>query len=207
MTKLANALLYLVVFSFAPHASATTILDTTNGVSFVPCCSDGDFIQNNSSAVINLALAFTSPSDATITDIKADISGPGNIFFGIMGDDSGHPSGTFLFQTTVIVSATEPIELAFPGWTISGGKQYWLTAIIQSIPAVDTWNISSGTNPAGFQLDGGSWTVFDEQDPIAIITADLTDTPLPSALPLFATGLGGLGLLSWRRKRKAQASA
>jgi len=30
-------------------------------------------------------------------------------------------------------------------------------------------------------------------------------TPLPAALPLFATGLGGLGFLGWRRKRKAQA--
>jgi hypothetical protein len=30
-------------------------------------------------------------------------------------------------------------------------------------------------------------------------------TPLPAALPLFATGLGGLGLLGWRRKRKAAA--
>ena len=28
-------------------------------------------------------------------------------------------------------------------------------------------------------------------------------TPLPAALPLFATGLGVLGLLGWRRKRKA----
>ena len=31
-------------------------------------------------------------------------------------------------------------------------------------------------------------------------------TPLPAALPLFATGLGGLGLLGWRRKRKAQVA-
>jgi hypothetical protein len=27
--------------------------------------------------------------------------------------------------------------------------------------------------------------------------------PLPGALPLFATGLGALALLGWRRKRKA----
>ena len=27
-------------------------------------------------------------------------------------------------------------------------------------------------------------------------------TPLPAALPLFATGLGAMGLLGWRRKRK-----
>jgi hypothetical protein len=31
-------------------------------------------------------------------------------------------------------------------------------------------------------------------------------TPLPAALPLFATGLGGLGLLGWRRKRKNAAA-
>jgi uncharacterized protein (TIGR03118 family) len=30
-------------------------------------------------------------------------------------------------------------------------------------------------------------------------------TPLPAALPLFATGLGGLGLIGWRRKRKSRA--
>jgi len=31
-------------------------------------------------------------------------------------------------------------------------------------------------------------------------------TPIPGALPLFATGLGALGLLTWRRKRKAVAA-
>jgi hypothetical protein len=32
-------------------------------------------------------------------------------------------------------------------------------------------------------------------------------TPLPAALPLFATGLGAMGFVGWRRKRKAQAVA
>jgi hypothetical protein len=30
-------------------------------------------------------------------------------------------------------------------------------------------------------------------------------TPLPAALPLFATGLGALGVFGWRRKRKVRA--
>jgi hypothetical protein len=39
------------------------------------------------------------------------------------------------------------------------------------------------------------------------LTGDITAvTPIPSALPLFATGLGALGLLGWRRKRKNTAT-
>jgi hypothetical protein len=39
-------------------------------------------------------------------------------------------------------------------------------------------------------------------DPIAPPAA----VPLPAALPLFATGLGALGLIGWRRKRKLDAA-
>lgn len=35
------------------------------------------------------------------------------------------------------------------------------------------------------------------------LSITVNQTPLPGALPLFATGLGALGLLGWRRKRKA----
>ena len=36
-----------------------------------------------------------------------------------------------------------------------------------------------------------------------MFTVTNTPTPLPAALPLFATGLGAVGLFGWRRKRKA----
>jgi hypothetical protein len=38
-------------------------------------------------------------------------------------------------------------------------------------------------------------------------STEIGQAPLPAALPLFATGVAGLGLLGWRRKRKAQAVA
>jgi hypothetical protein len=42
---------------------------------------------------------------------------------------------------------------------------------------------------------------------VYVSTGQFSSTPLPATLPLFATTLGGLGLLGWRRKRKAQALA
>ena len=44
-------------------------------------------------------------------------------------------------------------------------------------------------------------------DELLTSVSTLGAVPLPGALPLFATGLGLMGLLGWRRKRKAQAAA
>ena len=38
-------------------------------------------------------------------------------------------------------------------------------------------------------------------------TMDVSAVPIPGTLPLFASGLGALGLLRWRKKRKAPKSA
>ena len=53
---------------------------------------------------------------------------------------------------------------------------------------------------------------IDNPDSTFLISGRLTEfsvaeTPIPAALPLFATGLGALGLLGWRRKKKAAALA
>ena len=39
----------------------------------------------------------------------------------------------------------------------------------------------------------------------AVAVPQVAETPLPAAFPLFASGLGALGLLGWRRKRKTAA--
>jgi hypothetical protein len=43
--------------------------------------------------------------------------------------------------------------------------------------------------------------------PAADQSFTIDTTPLPAALPLFASGLGALGLLGWRRKRRARGVA
>jgi hypothetical protein len=57
------------------------------------------------------------------------------------------------------------------------------------------------TNPFDFLSDtdgAANVKVIFSASPEATIA-----TPLPAALPLFATGVGGLGLLGWRRRPKA----
>ena len=44
-------------------------------------------------------------------------------------------------------------------------------------------------------------------DSLTVNSLSISATPLPAALPLFATGLGALGFLGWRRKRKVGAIA
>ena len=66
---------------------------------------------------------------------------------------------------------------------------------------------SSGLNPVFSIADLSSVTdntkVFTGTGTVTVAAT----TPLPAALPLFATGLGALGLLGWRRKKKAVALA
>ena len=66
------------------------------------------------------------------------------------------------------------------------------------LPGVNTWLFSGPIS--GPELFGpGDWSY-------AIAEVSTSATPLPGALPLFATGLGALGLFGWRRKRKALAA-
>jgi hypothetical protein len=84
---------------------------------------------------------------------------------------------------------------------------------------LDTTVFSSKGAPLIFSPDSsGYWKLlFDPPSGEVLFTLEdtglltnppnLSPTPLPAALPLFATALSGLGLLGWRRKRKAQALA
>jgi hypothetical protein len=48
---------------------------------------------------------------------------------------------------------------------------------------------------------------FDNSGAILVsVTGDFGAVPIPAALPLFATGLGLMGLLGWRRRRKATSA-
>ena len=66
--------------------------------------------------------------------------------------------------------------------------------VLTCISSGDTWAVA-----------GPGIATQDQPSPFAVFV--IATTPLPAALPLFATGLGAMGLLGWRRKRKNAAIA
>jgi hypothetical protein len=102
--------------------------------------------------------------------------------------------------------------------TIGTGSRNLVVPFNLNISYSDTLTIVGGTTLS--ILDGTSiWNIV--VDPLTIgpnaggsmpgyLYAQVSDppnaTPLPAALPLFATGLGVMGLFGWRRKRKASVA-
>jgi hypothetical protein len=72
-------------------------------------------------------------------------------------------------------------------------------------------NLPSGTPPinnnlVSFLVETGGFQDVSSAFGLSAHTVEIQsdgEVPLPAALPLFATGLAGLGLLGWRRKRTA----
>jgi hypothetical protein len=61
-------------------------------------------------------------------------------------------------------------------------------------------------NPCSVNLDNilGDYTALERISIFSLevfTISEIASTPLPTALPLFASGLGAMGLLGWRRKR------
>jgi CHRD domain len=114
---------------------------------------------------------------------------------------------------TALVATTTPTFTDFPTGVTSGSYDH-----------IFDMTLASSYNPAFVTATGGTVTLAEAAllagmaggdtylnihttaNPGGEIRGFLV-TPLPAALPLFATGLGALGLLGWRRKRKAQAAA
>ena len=142
---------------------------------------------------INLVIQVSNSGQALIT--------------GEIDEISAFNMGSFITDAginTALGSGVNPIDLSrtgdgtalnfnFSSGTLTPGKS---TAFLEI--ETNAINFGPGTVSA---IDGSSFT-GPGFSPLTPVT-----TPLPAALPLFAGGLGALGVLGWRRKRKAAAAA
>jgi hypothetical protein len=142
---------------------------------------------------------------------------------GVTFNDGGTASGSFVFDATAD---------AYDSWNITttGGSQvttgFDYTNLNSSILNGSTTGLFIGTAGLVNELDlgfsgvltnaGGTFTLSGFEHQLSgfqsrsidggSITTEIAATPLPAALPLFAGGLGVMGLLGWRRNRKNAAA-
>ena len=123
--------------------------------------------------------------------IGVSITGPSNFGSGSFNEASssgGDPAG-------IHPSAAQTVY--FPNGYISG------SALSDGATWDDATLASLGLTAGTYVWTYGS--LADQTFTLDIVAP--TATPLPAALPVFATGLGAVGLFGWRRKRKAPAAA
>ena len=100
------------------------------------------------------------------------------------------PVGHYFFVPQVQVSAP--------------GEFFWLSSGAPLPPDLQGWIRNANLDPDWLR-DGTDIVGGTARFNFAFSLDGEVITPLPAALPLFASGLGALGLLGWRRKRKAAA--
>lgn len=175
--------------------------------------SDVAFVDRSTiSGTLNFTTTLLSPTFTALNSVE-----PGGIhpFPGQTTGGNGPITG---LEVQFNVTFTTPLDLAADHYffvpqvevTDPAGDFFWLsgTRPNQSFPVgftdLQSWARDQFLDPdwlrIGTDIVGG--TTFN-----AAFSLEGVETPLPGALPLFATGLGTLGLVGWKRKRKSIATA
>lgn len=206
----------------APAAKANTIISFPGNMDY--CCfgPNSGFGPPNTNS---FGQTFTAPSDPILVDFRFYLYGgvPTNYVAQVY-----EWSGSSLIGSAVWTSPTEtsPSDGGYvtytAGVTLTPGQLYMIvltdrpdgTSLGPSNGYFGVATGFSGNPPAyftenaplngGWQCAGGSCSSPESANFLAEFT---TATPLPGALPLFASGLGALGLIAWRRKRRVLATA
>jgi hypothetical protein len=161
------------------HQASFGFASTLSGLSFSNITTD--FTAN----VQNLALKSSNPGAVSFAINPYKWDQDGGFGDGLSTNTGSGPSTLSVLDFRVTTGTTDTLTqfLATLLASIDGSN---------SIFAADVSSSNGNTGGIGFRLlPGGTQG----------------QTPLPAALPLFASGTGLFGFLTWRRKRKARALA
>jgi hypothetical protein len=195
-TKIIGLVTSLVLFGVMP-SQASTLVDQGNNT----------YDPNTKLLWLDVTLT----TNRSYNDVIANLNNPADVVYGYryataaelsqLFTDAGIPNGEVAAVESLILllGNTSVFEELIYTQGIIGDPYSWepdyyaqrgLLLLINNSWAASSNN--GGVPKSQYSSNTGSFLVA---------------TPLPAALPLFATGLGALGLLGWRRKRKASAAA
>jgi len=228
MSTIGAAAAVVCLLSIGPASAATLNLSSGGVISALP----GSFNPTGIAAInadgINVGTAITIFNGAGNTG--GLLVSPQNVglTFDFMGKEAGFTNslisgGSVLFNNNVAPGTTSG-PLAVNVGSNPGAVPFLFRAITPgNVDAINGGAIASGLQIAfakvsdsvfyAFFDDGGAGPDADFDDMVVRITArDLgggsaSTTPLPAALPLFASGLAVFGVVRWRKKKKAAAPA
>jgi len=209
-------------------ASAATLLSVTGPTSG----SSGIGLEGTPGDEEAGAVQFTTTgfSNATVSVQLEGLSQSQTISAWItnqIGPGTTTPTNVLASTTFAGPAFADTLENAFTGLTLGAGTYYLVLSALLA-PNDTGWDLTknpptvTGTPENSYVQSWGNSGVSGPFAPAGVISQISTDpnddnfifsittsspTPLPAALPLFVTGLGAMGLLARRRKRKVAVAA
>jgi hypothetical protein len=160
-------------------------------------------------------IAWLGPSGAYYVHASA-----GRYFLDLTGNQGGQPYGGVTQTINTVIG--QNYQLTFDlGSSAAWGLPSGIAASVGDVASgvfgsnnlsldnyweTKTLNFTADSTTTLISLIGNAGNNYIGLDNVSVVGLNTSATPLPAALPLFATGLGALGLLGWRRKRKAAAA-
>jgi hypothetical protein len=234
MASLSRCICILAVgLSVAVCGEARAATMTFNGITTTAITVDSpaSYSENGITIQPSSPAAGVAPGDVVHFDVYANILGgtdPDNVAAIHTGNVGEQVTFTYLggsafdFLSIDItgwqIAPGDPLGVPDAKFTSSNGTTYTVTngstGVIDFSSMVGWSNILWFTFAMPIQSSGQSFicgnnpvnctiVAFDD----VTVSAAASAVPLPAALPLFATGLGVMGLLGWRKKRTTKAAA
>jgi hypothetical protein len=176
-------------------------------------------------AIIVMVASFSFQTSASAVTLSYDYSGTGSVNF--QSDETLNIGGTCsspcAISLLVSISGTGPAASPASGWATTA-----FTTISDNLGANLNLSVNAGDVGTNNNLNGGVFfssilpSTFDvstsglasflggpgnvDYSVTISLPAGAYVTPVPAALPLFATGIAALGLLLWRKKQRVQAA-
>ena len=203
----------------APHSTANTL--PANVINFSVAHLGNGTITGINSTSGTLNYIETELPALSIFTINLSLPSGGTLQFLHSLGNTGYdvPTGTGLSysSTQSYANASGPLSASDNGWAqlYDSTDTFFLGTVypgyLSSSASIDP-SLLSGTatftnnqtgGPAVLEIDFEGSGTSNSSAPILASYSLTAETPLPAALPLFATGLGALGLLGWRRRRNS----